>query len=180
MGKCVFFLAIVCTLFFLCNSNDDQKITCYHPETLQILNEADAPYLTIQIPDGYHVKLEKGTDFLLYYAVPIDTTGLPSKATLGMYVGHFPNPVFPEGDSISIADSNVGARYEWKSWIKIDGDQKTIVSDALDGSLLQGILPRSNLGNVRELQLHFFITATDEKITRLLMRSAESVQLVKK
>ena len=179
MIRSSFIPIVIITAFIIsCGNNHDKQITYYHPETIRLVPEDDGPSLSLQIPDGYHIKRKVGNGFLLYYAVPVDTTGLASKATLGMYIGHYPNPVFPDGDSIIIADADVGARYKWKSWIRTEDNRQSIISDALDDSLLQGVMPESGFGGVRELQLHFFINATDRRITRLLMRSAESVRLV--
>ena len=137
------------------------------------------PYLKLMIPDGYRIYREKGSDFMVFYAKPIDTTGLKSKATLGIYIGHHPNPIFPEGDSIAVTTADVGKQYKWKSWIKVDSGKNMIVTDAIDDTLLEGIMSQTSMGNTLELQIHFFIAATDEKITRLLMRSAESVEFVR-
>lgn len=173
--------AIIVPVFFLflCGQKQqEQTVTSYHTEKI-FINEQKDTYLKLLIPDGYRLNNKKGPDFILFYAKPVDTSGLKSKATLGIYIGHHPNRFFPEGDSINLTTSEVGQRYQWRSWVEADSGKSAIVSDAIDDKLLVGIMPNTTMGNVWELQIHFFINATDERISRLLMRSAESVELVR-
>lgn len=180
MAKNVYSLITAVILFVsFCGRHESSERIFYHPESLRIFNEEEGKHLSLHLPDGYHIRRETGIDFLLYSAVPVDTTGMKSKGTLGIYVGHHPNRLFPQGDTLSIADGNVGLRYRWNAFVKTVDGQSMIVCDALDERLLQGIMPRSEFGTVHQLQLHFFISATDKKTARLLIRSAESIQVVK-
>lgn len=166
---------MVCT----CSNKQESNVTAYHLEKIFIGDEYKDPYLKLHIPDGYTIGRKKGPDFMLFFAKPVDTAGLQSKATLNIYIGHHPNPIYPDGEKIDLTENDVGTRYTWTSWMEKKNDRHTIVTDAMDKTLLEGVMPKTFMGSVYELQLHFFINATDKKIARLLMRSAESVELVK-
>lgn len=160
---------------FNCN-----KKTEFHIEKLRLWQDEKAPCLQFMVPDGYHSGLEKGIDFKVFFFVPIDTAGLKSKATLGIYVGHHPNRVYPDGREIQVLSSDTVSRYDWRSWIKVNKEDNWVICDALDEELLKGVFPYTDgLGNELELKIHFFINATDEDVARLMIRTAESVELVK-
>jgi hypothetical protein len=173
------FIGILLVFSQCVEKQKNPAVTKYHTEKIFIGEEDKDPFLRLLIPDGYRLGKENGLDFLIFYAVPVDTTGLKSKATLGIYIGHHPNPIYPEGDTVILTTSETGSRFRWNSWVKTEKGSRTIIADALDDKMLVGIMPWSNMGNVTELQIHFFINATDENVTRLLMRCAESMELVR-
>ena len=151
-----------------------------HFEILEAWGHA-MPNLKLNVPDGYGVRPYPGIDFYVFYISPKDSSvPLASKATLGVYIGENPNPIYPAGPPAGLfAGGKDSTRFAWRSWLK--GRDSTVVADVVIDTLFiasekKGLYKK----NVGTLKVHFFISATDRSIARTFIRAAESVEVVER
>ena len=133
-----------------------------------------APELRISVPSGYAIERQKGPDFDVHYVGSKN----PNDPTMGIYLGHHPNPFSSQKKGIEIkkeGDAILGQKVEWTSWQeKEDGGIiyhcETIVKEAFKGMGGSG---------AAYLMIHIFIKGPDQKQVNLLRTSAKSLRIVR-
>jgi hypothetical protein len=152
-------------------------VACAKDENLLMLEPwgNGAPELSISVPSGYTVEKYKGPDFNVHYI----RSKNPNAPSLGIYIGHHPNPFSSQKQGIETkkeADVILGQNVEWILWQeKEDGKtsyhRETIVKEAFKG--MGG-------GGVAGLMVHVFIQGPDQKQVNLLKTSPKSLKIVRK
>jgi hypothetical protein len=134
-----------------------------------------APELSISVPLGYTAEKHKGPDFDVHYVGSKN----PNHPSMGIYIGHHPNPFSSQKKGIAIkkeADVILGQKVEWILW-QDEQDGKgtyhceTIVKEAFKGMRGSG---------VAGLMIHVFVKGPDQKQVNLLKASAKSLRVVRK
>jgi len=134
-----------------------------------------APELKISVPSGYAVEKQKGPDFDVHYVGSRN----PRDPSMGIYVGHHPNPFSSHKKGIETekeADIILGQNVEWIYWQeKEDGEItyhcETIVREGFKGMGGSG---------VAGLMIHVFIKGTDQKQVHSFKTSVRSLRIVGK
>lgn len=134
-----------------------------------------APELSISVPLGYAIEKHKGPDFDVHYVKSKN----PNDASMGIYIGHHPNPFSSQRKGIETkkeADAILGQNVEWILWQEKEDSNttyhyETIIKEAFKG--MEG-------GGVASLKIHVFMQGPDKKEVNLLKTSAKSLQIIRK
>ncbi len=152
-------------------------LVCAKDENLLTLQSwgNGAQELKISVPSGYKVKKHGGPDFDVHYIYSEN----PNDPSMGIYVGHHPNPFSSQVKAIDTtkgADVILGQKVEWVSW---RGEPEGKGSFHCE-TIISGVFKGTGGAGVDYLMIHIFIHGPDQKKVDLLKKSAKSLQTVRK
>jgi len=133
-----------------------------------------APGLNISVPSGYTVQKHKGPDFDVHYI----RLKNPNDPSMGIYIGHHPNPFSSQKKEIEIrreGDVILGQNVEWILWQEKEDGKTTYHCETIVKEVFKGM----GGSGVAGLIVHIFIRGPDQKKVNLLKTSAESLHIVR-
>jgi hypothetical protein len=146
---------------------------------------AQGPVLLIDVPQDCTLKKSEGPDFDVYYI------SRGSGATMGVYLGHHPNPRWPVGAQGRNQQVS-GHDADWKEWQEVSDAGTVYYLEAIVDGFFSQPQPDLDLppkppppppappglrSAVESLRMHLFISGTDRQEVEVLWRSAASLRI---
>ncbi len=164
-------LAVLTTLFLM------SLTACAKDENLLTLESwgNGAPELSISVPSGYTIQKHKGPDFDVHYVESKN----PNDPSMGIYIGHHPNPFSSQIkgiDTAKEADVILGQKVEWVLWQGEPEGKGSYHCETIIANVFKGM----GGSGVDGLMIHVFVNGPDQKKVNLLKTSSKSLRVLRK